>query len=105
MNDGKNKDTIAICINPNDNVATLMSKAFVGTQIVIKHKDGNSFKKLMAEEIIQTGHKIAIHRIPKGEVVIKYGEIIGRATQLITKGGYVHVHNLESLRGRGDLND
>lgn len=35
--------------------------------------------------------------------VIKYGEIIGKASVEIRKGQHVHVHNLESLRGRGDL--
>jgi len=31
------------------------------------------------------------------------GEAIGRATQAIAPGDHVHLHNLESLRGRGDL--
>jgi len=35
--------------------------------------------------------------------IYKYGEIIGRATQLISKGSYAHIHNIESLRGRGDI--
>ncbi len=32
----------------------------------------------------------------------KYGQVIGRATKDIEAGGHVHVHNLESTRGRGD---
>ena len=35
--------------------------------------------------------------------IIKYGESIGRASADIRKGEYVHIHNLEALRGRGDL--
>ena len=35
-------------------------------------------------------------------IIVKYGEIIGRATQDIAVGQHVHVHNLESCRGRGD---
>lgn len=35
---------------------------------------------------------------PGGEVVVEYGEAIGRATAFIPAGGYVHVHNLKSLR-------
>ena len=42
--------------------------------------------------------------INKGEHIIKYGESIGGATSNIKKGDYVHVHNLESLRARGDKN-
>lgn len=46
---------------------------------------------------------MAIKDIPKGGEIIKYGEIIGRATANIEPGEHVHVHNVESLRGRGDL--
>lgn len=37
-----------------------------------------------------------------GEQITKYGEEIGIATQEIRPGDYVHVHNLDSMRGRGD---
>ena len=37
------------------------------------------------------------------EQIIKYGEEIGVATHEIKRGEYVHVHNLDSMRGRGDL--
>jgi altronate dehydratase small subunit len=42
-------------------------------------------------------------KISKGQDVLKYGEVIGQATQDISEGKHVHVHNVESLRGRGDL--
>ena len=48
------------------------------------------------------GHKIAVTTIKKGELIKKYGEEIGIATADIKKGEYVHVHNLDSMRGRGD---
>jgi altronate dehydratase small subunit len=51
---------------------------------------------------IPYGHKIALYDIPKGEQVIKYGLSIGTASQDIQPGDYVHVHNVESNRGRGD---
>ena len=34
--------------------------------------------------------------------ITKYGEEIGQATANIKAGEYVHVHNLESIRARGD---
>jgi altronate dehydratase small subunit len=37
-----------------------------------------------------------------GDSIIKYGEVIGVATREIAPGQHVHVHNLESRRGRGD---
>ena len=49
------------------------------------------------------GHKIAVKEIKTGEQITKYGEEIGVATHDIKKGEYVHVHNLDSMRGRGDL--
>lgn len=39
----------------------------------------------------------------KGDTVWKYGQSIGKATENIEVGDHVHVHNIEPLRGRGDL--
>lgn len=52
---------------------------------------------------IPYGHKIALHDIAKGEQVIKYALSIGTALADIKAGDHVHVHNVESNRGRGDL--
>ena len=40
--------------------------------------------------------------INAGEEIIKYGESIGRAKVTIPLGYHVHIHNVESNRGRGD---
>lgn len=61
-------------INPIDNVAVSF--------------DGN--------DGIKIGHKVALNDIKKGEFVIKYGNIIGRAKCDIKIGEWVHSHNLES---------
>lgn len=45
---------------------------------------------------IPAGHKRALRFIAKGEYVIKYGYPIGRATQDIKEGEWVHTHNLSS---------
>jgi altronate dehydratase small subunit len=57
---------------------------------------------LKANGDIPFGHKIALRDIPKGQTVMKYGLSIGSATQDIQKGDHVHIHNVESNRGRGD---
>ncbi len=54
-------------------------------------------------EAIPSGHKCARRAIGAGELILKYGQPIGRATAAIPAGAHVHVHNVESLRGRGDL--
>ena len=45
-------------------------------------------------------HKFALRAIAQGEVVVKYGEAIGRATRAIDVGEHVHTHNLMSARAR-----
>jgi altronate hydrolase len=52
-----------------------------------------------AREAIAPGHKVALHDIPAGAVVRKYGQAIGAATRAIAAGEWVHVHNL----GVGDI--
>ena len=51
---------------------------------------------------IPYGHKVAVKLIKQGNPIIKYGEEIGVATINIMEGDYVHVHNLDSQRSRGD---
>ena len=43
---------------------------------------------------VPRGHKIAVRDIAKGEEVIRYGQIIGQATEAIAAGSHVHSHNL-----------
>lgn len=57
---------------------------------------------LKANSDVPFGHKIALVDIPKGGTVMKYGLSIGNALIDIKKGDHVHVHNVESNRGRGD---
>ncbi len=58
---------------------------------------------VVANQPIPYGHKIALRDIPRGAAVIKYGLSIGTATVDIRAGDHVHIHNVESNRGRGDL--
>jgi altronate dehydratase len=43
---------------------------------------------------VPRGHKIAARDVAKGEEVIRYGQIIGQATEDIPAGAHVHSHNL-----------
>lgn len=91
----------AIMIKEHDNVATALrdiqpkEKGIIGA--------GDKTKVIQIQEHIPYGHKLAVRDISKGENIIKYGEIIGRATQNIGSGTHAHTQNIESLRGRGDL--
>lgn len=63
--------------------------------MIIDKKD-NVGVCLDGNESIPAGHKYALRTIHKGEYIIKYGEIIGRATQEIAEGEWVHTHNVKS---------
>ncbi|AVO39705.1 UxaA family hydrolase [Pukyongiella litopenaei] len=45
-------------------------------------------------ETVAKGHKVAARDIAAGERVIRYGQVIGVATDAIPAGAHVHVHNL-----------
>ena len=63
--------------------------------VIINEKD-NVGITLAGTDTIPAGHKFALKDISSGEYVIKYGEIIGRATADIKKGEWVHTHNVKS---------
>ena len=51
-----------------------------------------------ATQPIPLGHKIALKEIAEGDDVIKYGEVIGRASTDITVGAHLHVHNTKTRK-------
>ena len=87
----------AIVLNQEDNVATAVRRLESGD--IVKIKDTAS---VVLCRDIPVGHKFARRDIESGGNIIKYGEIIGRATVKINQGEHVHIHNVEGLRGRGD---
>jgi len=92
-----------LIINENDNVAVAVQPLKKGDEVDINIKDQEGVDKIRVRQDIPFGHKIALKRIKKGERIIKYGQTIGKATKDIDKGEYVHVDNVESTKGRGDL--
>lgn len=94
---------MALQVSPYDNVATIFADNIKkGDRVEIRDKQGNT-AELIVKDDIPYGHKIASKDIKVKEPIIKYGEEIGVATKDICVGDYVHVHNLDSMRGRGDL--
>lgn len=83
-------------IDDKDNVVTCLIPIRKGDLITV---DG---EQIEVNDNIKRYHKIAIKDLDQGDVVYKYGQIIGTMTQSAKKGDYIHVHNLESTRGRGD---
>lgn len=94
----------AIKLNEKDNVATVFSAVSKDESLEILTKKGDSFVLKVLQDI-PYGHKIALRDINKNEQITKYGEEIGIASSSIKAGDYVHIHNIESIRGRGDWNE
>lgn len=84
-----------------DNVATATEEISAGSAITVD-VDGTVLN-IKVTDRIPFGHKVAIRDIAMDEKIIKYGEVIGVATENIKAGQHTHVHNLGGVRGRGDL--
>jgi altronate dehydratase small subunit len=91
----------ALMMHASDNVATAVEEIAPGDEVRIP--TGHAARALTAIEAIPFGFKIALHDIPRGEIIRKYGETIGKASAPIVRGALVHIHNLEGTRARGDL--
>jgi altronate hydrolase len=78
----------AIHLHPSDNVAVARVTLHAGAELRI---DGEA---LEIRDEIPAGHKVALREIQPGEMVLRYGQGIGRARQSIHPGQHVHTHNL-----------
>jgi len=90
----------AIMMSVSDNVATVVETIEAGADVLLEVDSRKTAVRVT--ERIPFGHKFAVRDIARGELVVKYGEPIGVATRDIKAGSHVHVHNVESSRGRGD---
>ena len=82
--------TKALRIHETDNVAVALEPLAAGTGVELEGI------RLTVREDIPAGHKFALEDIPEGKNVIKYGFPIGHATQDISRGSHVHIHNLKT---------
>jgi len=86
----------ALLLDPADDVVVLMSAVEAGASVKVGRPDGAL--ALTARQTLPMGHKIALHALPAGSPVRKYGEVIGCLTQPVAPGDHVHIHNLASQR-------
>ncbi|MBQ1465837.1 MAG: UxaA family hydrolase, partial [Eubacteriaceae bacterium] len=77
-------------IDKNDTVAVAIEPISSGE---VCEAGGESIE---IKEDIRKGHKVALKDIAKGETVIKYGSPIGEAACDISRGSWIHTHNLIS---------
>lgn len=74
-------------IHPDDNVAVAQKEL----------EAGKVYSGIRALEAVPYAHKIALRPIEPGEMVVKYGYPIGKASCAIPAGCHVHTHNMVSL--------
>ncbi len=84
----------AIRLHPSDNVAIARVALAKGTGLLV------GGLRLETRQDIPAGHKVALAEIQPGQMVLRYGQAIGRARGPISPGEHVHTHNLsfEELR-------
>lgn len=64
----------------------------------VNYLDDRSPDELEVSAPIPLGHKVALQDVASGADLIEYGLRVGIATADITRGDYVHTHNVRSAR-------
>ena len=90
----------AIVLHKEDNVATLLDGGRAGDTCELQ---GEATGKVTLLQDVPFGHKVCLAPTAVGTPVLKYGVVIGKARETMKIGEHAHVHNIESTRGRGDL--
>ncbi len=79
-----------LLLHDEDNVLVCCRGVQAGERVMI---DGHA---CTIHHAVALGHKVARHHISAGAGIIKYGVSVGSATQAITTGEHVHLHNMRS---------
>lgn len=87
-------------MDEKDNVAVALSDLEAGQSI--RFSVCGEKKTLNLMDSIEFGHKFSLQPLTPGEEIYKYGHVIGLATEPVDAGRHIHVHNVESIRARGD---
>ena len=95
----------AMIIHPDDNVANLIGPGAEDDVVECVMEGRKETQSIRLREDIPANHKFAATDITAGQTIVKYGLNIGQASRDIPQGSYVHIHNIESNRGRGDLQE
>lgn len=88
-----------IAHDDNDTVGVVVvDKVLTGQKVSGWIMESNRTISLKVLEDVPLGHKLALTEIKNKDTIVKYGNDIGRAISDISKGGYVHVHNVKTKR-------
>ncbi|MES2102712.1 MAG: altronate dehydratase family protein [Pseudomonadota bacterium] len=81
-----NRNALSIRLHASDNVVIARQQLIGGSLL--------EAEQVQVQGLIPAGHKVATCDIAIGQAVIRYGQIIGFASQAIQAGQHVHTHNL-----------
>ena len=79
-----------IQIHPTDNVVVALTDLQPGFCVE------TNTNRVVLREAIPVGHKIALHDLTAGELVVKYGAPIGHAIAAISAGSWVNEKNIKT---------
>ena len=79
-----------ILLHPRDNVLICCRQAGANETIIIDKQE------IALLQEMKLGHKVARRSLFSGDKIIKYGVSIGSATQAVSPGEHVHLHNMKS---------
>ena len=82
----------AALLRPLDDVATALVDLSRGSSLCVSN--GPVTRDVTLVDDIRTGHKFAVRALASGLRIRKYGEYIGRTSQPVAAGEWVHEHNL-----------
>ena len=77
-------------MNPEDNCATSLADIPKDEVFEINEND------IKINHDIPMGHKFALKDINQGDLIKKYGQIIGIAVENVKIGDWIHTHNVKS---------
>ena len=82
-----------LVLNDQDNVASALTDLHADETVQVRMPSGHTLEILL-RQAVPLGHKFALRGITRGSQVIKSGFPIGTATEDISAGEHVHIHNL-----------
>lgn len=77
-----------IHLHPLDNIAVARVQLAAGQRIVV---DGSAVD---LKDPVPAGHKVALKKIGAGDMLVRYGQAMGRSSRSIEPGEHVHLHNV-----------
>lgn len=88
--------------NKGDHVAVAVHDVEPGENLV-NFLDGSEQMTVQVTEAVPLSHKVALVDIAEGDDVIEYSLRVAIASKNITKGQYVHTHNVRSARWQNSV--